>query len=411
MSTPEVDSIFQTHADYLKNTRILSLSPVVQNVDRIRTEYSPTGNLERSTRTWATTLKDPKGNSLKCDAENGGDNRRAQILVPLENLEQARKALDKYKESVSPFSHRENNFSALVSQSQTEEDQYIPTPAVHHNLALIKKLSPSNIWDNSTTAARPPNASTYKPPSSRLNQLKPNKTEHEPQVARHITPPASQAKPPQKSYTEALMMPTILDEDDTVTTNSQMTRSLETTQMKFKEIEDAIKKQNAAIKEHQTEFKNVNLRFDELEKRLISTMTFCQDSSKHVLELRQETTASISGMRQEAINNGQEFRQCFIDMQQSIRSLTTRLDEALRSSSNSSNGSDDESSYDEMSCHSHATEKKSSRSPRKQKDKRKRNQTSENLDDIKHNLNPKPPPDQDKSAQYTENSTPDAGAK
>jgi hypothetical protein len=155
-------------------------------------------------------------------------------------------------------------------------------------------------------------------------------------------------------------MPVILDEDDTVTTNSQMTRSLETTQMSIMEIEDVIKKQNAAaIKEHQTKFKNVNFRFDELEKRLISTMTFCQNSSQHVLELRQETsTVKISGMRQEAINNGQEeFRQCFIDMRQSIQPLTPRLDEALRSGSNSSNGSDDESSYDKMSCHSHATEK------------------------------------------------------
>ena len=80
-------------------------------------------------------------------------------------------------------------------------------------------------------------------------------------------------------------MPTILD-DDTVTTNSHLTRSLETTQLKFKEIEDAIKKQNAAIKEHQTEFKNVNIRFDDLEKRMITTMQFCQDSSQNALKSR-----------------------------------------------------------------------------------------------------------------------------
>ena len=408
MSTHEVDSIFQTHADYVKNTRILSLSPVVQNVDRIRTEYSSKGNLDRSTRTWATNLKDTKGNSLKCDAENGGDNRRAQLLVPLEHLVQVRQELAKYKESVSPFSHRENNFSALVSQSQTEEEQYTPTHAANHNLTLIKNLSSSNIWDTSpTAAARSPNASTYKPPSIRPPQSTSSQTEQVPPVARHITPPASLEKPLKKTYTEALTMPAILD-DDTVTTNSHLTRSLETTQLKFKEIEDAIKKQNAAIKEHQTEFKNVNLRFDDLEKRMITTMQFCQDSSQNVLELRQETTASISGMRQEALNNGKEFRQCFIDMQQSIQSLTARLDEALRSGSNSSQGSEDDS-FDEMSCHSHVTERL--RSPRKQKDKRKRHQTSEQLDDIKHNLNPKPPPDQDKSAQYNENSTPDAGAK
>ena len=191
MSTHEVDSIFQTHADYVKNTRILSLSPVVQNVDRIRTEYSSTGNLERSTRTWVTNLKDTKGNSLKCDAENGGDNRRAQLLVPLEHLVQVRQALAKYKESVSPFSHRENNFSALVSQLQTQEEQYTPTHAANHNLTLIKNLCPSNIWDNSPTAAA-------RSPFIRPPQSKPHQTEQVPPAARHITPPASLEKPTQR---------------------------------------------------------------------------------------------------------------------------------------------------------------------------------------------------------------------
>ena len=91
MSNSEVDSIFQTHADFVKNTRFLPLSPVVQNVDRIRTEHKTTGTVERSTRSWAVTLKDAKGNSLNCDAENGGDNRRAQILVPMENIAQVKK--------------------------------------------------------------------------------------------------------------------------------------------------------------------------------------------------------------------------------------------------------------------------------------------------------------------------------
>ena len=33
MTTAEVDSIFQTHADYMANIRTISMAPTIQNVD------------------------------------------------------------------------------------------------------------------------------------------------------------------------------------------------------------------------------------------------------------------------------------------------------------------------------------------------------------------------------------------
>ena len=171
-------------------------------------------------------------------------------------------------------------------------------------------------------------------------------------------------------------------------------------------------KQNAAIKEHQTEFKNVNRRFDDLDSRLLQTLTFCKDASQNVLELRQDTTDNISGMRQDAIDNIQEFRHSFLEMHQMIQTLTTRLDDAMSrrtTSSDSISSSSEQSEDDTMSCHSTATEKQTTASsPRKKQDKRKRKQLD--LKTIKQNLNPKSPPDQDRSAQYKEDSTPDAGA-
>jgi hypothetical protein len=89
MSTADVDAIFQTHADFMTKTRILTMAPIIQNVDLIRKEYGESGIIEHSTRKWATTLVDKLGNSLQCDAENGGDTRRAQLLVPIQNMVQA----------------------------------------------------------------------------------------------------------------------------------------------------------------------------------------------------------------------------------------------------------------------------------------------------------------------------------
>jgi hypothetical protein len=86
MSTAEVDALFQTDADDITNIRTLSMAPTIQNVDLIRTEYSDANNQERNAREWATSFKDTAGNSLRCDTDNGGDSRRAQLLVPIQHM-------------------------------------------------------------------------------------------------------------------------------------------------------------------------------------------------------------------------------------------------------------------------------------------------------------------------------------
>ena len=107
MSTTEVDAIFQTYAEYLTNTRTISMVPAIKNLDNIRTENLDTGNINRSTREWATTLQDTSGSSLRCDAENGGPNRRAQLLVPVEHLELVQQFFKIYRECVSTFNQCE----------------------------------------------------------------------------------------------------------------------------------------------------------------------------------------------------------------------------------------------------------------------------------------------------------------
>ena len=74
------------------------------------------------------------------------------------------------------------------------------------------------------------------------------------EAASRSTPPVTPERAKKKTYTEALNIPPPLLDDDTTTTNSMMTRSLDTTQMKFTELEGAIRKQNATIKDYQAEF-------------------------------------------------------------------------------------------------------------------------------------------------------------
>ena len=159
MSPPEVDALFDTQAEFTTNLRTLSLAPLVQNIDRLRIEHYPTYTIERSTREWVKSLVDSKGKSIKCDVENGGDNRAVQILVPLEQLQVMRDAVRAYKERISPFAHRETNFTERVNQVHPTEI-YVPTPTAQNNLSLLKSLSSSSVWVNAPASIRSPASAT-----------------------------------------------------------------------------------------------------------------------------------------------------------------------------------------------------------------------------------------------------------
>jgi hypothetical protein len=174
MSTAEVDALFQTHADYMTNTRIITMAPTIQNVDLIRNEHRGADILERNTREWATSLKETAGNSLRCDADNGGDSRRAQLLVPVEHMAQVHNLFSEYKECISTFNQREADFTNLIQEANPPHAIYVPTVAVHNNLALIQQRSASSVWENAPASVRSPAgtpSSGYRPPTLPTNLL------------------------------------------------------------------------------------------------------------------------------------------------------------------------------------------------------------------------------------------------
>lgn len=396
MDTSEVDAIFQTHVDFVTTLRCLSLSPVVQNIDRVRTEYRQEGNILRTARLWAKTLIDEEGNSLKCDVENGGDNQRAQLLVPVSNLNMARKALIDYKESIAPYSMRENKFVERVTQAHPAEI-YVPTEAAHHNLDLIKGLSPTTAWVNAPASLKQPPHQ----PSPTANYRPPNSTTND----KHRLAPAKRDFPDlsprfqNKTATPQRLDNTQQSLTDTNTTSSLMTKSL-ATQQKFHDLETAIRQQNTDTRLHQAEFVRMNTRFDELEGRVLTTMAFCKDTSQNVLELRKETNDNLLSLRQEALTQAAEFRNAFANMTQIIHSMANNNHEEDSDSSETSA----QTQSDNMSVQSLDTAKHGT-SPRKKKSKRRRQQKT--LDSITKNHHPNH--DQDPSAQYNEDSTPDGG--
>ena len=434
MSTAEVDAVFQTHADYMTNTRIITMAPTIQNLDLIRKEHRGITLIERNTRTWASELKDTNGESLRCDADNGGDSRRAQLLVPSEHLDLAKKAFQEYKESISTFNQREADFTTLIQDASPPQAIYVPTAKVHNNLALIQQRSPVSVWENAPASVRSPDgtgtsASRYRPPT--LSQTSAAKHPLFPNAS--STPAAtkpsysqSPSKPPHKvmdSLQEVDMT------DETATTHSQMTKSM-TTQNKFAEIEANIRRHQHAVEQHKKDLEQVN-------ERALTTLTLVEKTAADVQHLTLATTDQITSlrneMRQEAATQAQAQLDGFERMTALILQLTTpnstpdtnpnqsitewrphslQSYEAQNSETNQTDQAD-QSDSDHMSTETIETDNQSSvaASPVKKK-KLKDHRPQSSLDDVRINLNRPTPPhhDQETSAQNKLPSTPDAGA-
>jgi hypothetical protein len=134
MSTAEVDSIFQTHADYMSKTCTISMAPTIQNVNIMRTETTGITTIDSNTCRWASTsLTDTNGSSLQYDADNGGETKRVQILVPSEHMETVKQNFREYKESISLYTKQEADFTSTIQEASPPEAIYLPTIAVHSN--------------------------------------------------------------------------------------------------------------------------------------------------------------------------------------------------------------------------------------------------------------------------------------
>ena len=150
MTTEEAHGLFATHKKFIASIQRLPLFPQVVNIDRIRTEYHPNSNpIERSTREWATGLRSSDNQQLlRCDAENGGKDRRAYLLVPTAFLDQAKMEYEQYKHRLKQSGYFRTPHSQHDNPGGNDRPQeiYIPTAAVLRNLQFMQHMSSESIW-------------------------------------------------------------------------------------------------------------------------------------------------------------------------------------------------------------------------------------------------------------------------
>ena len=95
---------------------------------------------------------------MRCDAENGGSDRKAHLLVPQEHVEHAKEALHKYLHALKVGSYTQSySRDSTTANSNTDETPraiYIPSQAVRANLDFLKTFTSVEIWKNAPASVR-----------------------------------------------------------------------------------------------------------------------------------------------------------------------------------------------------------------------------------------------------------------
>jgi hypothetical protein len=312
MTQEEITKMFTAHTQFVDSIQRLALYPRVINLDRLRHELSDGGTTRfRSTRDWARSLRTNTGASMRCDAENGGNDRRAYLLAPTQFLEEAKMELQKYFHGLSAAvatRHRDSNQpSGTLSEPIRPTEIYIPTPAVLHNLKFLNSLTAEEVWKCAPrptvrTAAAPMRLSAQQQGYSTTTSIdstgttkptKPHTISQLPQATLPSDTNNSSDFPP--------LLPTNRQDDTTVgTTASNLTRNSTIQQQsqtnqsqynkKFHELDEQ-------IKQHQQEFQFIHTRFDTLNEQIIRSMTIASDHSRQFSHLENQMSEMHAALK------------------------------------------------------------------------------------------------------------------
>ena len=305
MTQEEIAHMFNTHTKFIESIQRLSLYPRVINIDRERNEKYGSTEITRSTREWARSLKTAEGKPLRCDAENGGQDRRAYLLVSTPYLERAKTELQHYLQAIRNPSQYHNDSPSEGQNTNSAHTRpteiYIPTPAVLHNLQFLNSLSSAEVWKAAPQAIRKPPNAKQTPPTGKLSQDKPTIHHHTAQapVTQATTIPASTQNTTSNAtfrgtadanefpYPTATANLDNRQDDTTVgTTTSNFTR---TTHNQNQSIHNArFQELEAQIKQHQTEFKDIHARFDHLNEQLLRSMHIASTHSAQFSQLEKQ---------------------------------------------------------------------------------------------------------------------------
>ena len=300
MTQEEIGKMFDAHKKYVDDIQRLTLYPKVINIDRKRPEHNGNDTIIRTTRAWAQTLKTAQGQSLRCDVENGGSDRRAYLLVVSQHLDRAKIELHNYLQALHTAT-RHSRGSTDDERRQTDPKRpteiYIPTPAVMNNLKFLNTLTSEEVWKSAPTTIRSPMPQARHPYASHkgasppaqpptMDTLRPRtqKTSPNQKTGNYLSAPSNRDK--QIDFPPLHSNDTRQDDTTVGTTASNFTRTTYRNNQnafnsKFKELEDQ-------INSHSQEFQAIHTRFDSLNEQILRNMQIASEHSKKFSQMERQ---------------------------------------------------------------------------------------------------------------------------
>lgn len=296
MSQEEAHATYETHQKYVDSIQRLPLYPAVINIDRIRTEHQAGQVIERSTREWVSTLRTAQGQPMKCDVENGGEDKRAYMLAPSSCLQEAKHALAIYQSTIK-HNYKSTHDSVPPRETATRPTEiYVPTAAVLRNLHAMQRMQETSedIWKAAPAAVRGTtnhqmrNDATSQhtghfPSATQGPQAKPldhhqanNPYLHHKDTTANTTTPTNR-RPSLDTTVGTTQSPmTGLSAQHTQTSNNR----------RFDDIE-------ASFMRHQAEFSKTSERMTTLEDQVHRTMSACEQLSQQVTQMDSRFTSML----------------------------------------------------------------------------------------------------------------------
>ena len=268
MTDEQVKHHFLFHEKWAKSLKPIPLKPHITHLDQIRTEYYDNGKtIERSTRTWASTLRMTDGTPALCDVTNGSKERHATLLVPAHFMPAATLEWHQYRSRLHPPGHRE---ARLRDEVTDLPDQIHIQKSVLSHMKLLEKMSSADVWRTAPTSVRtsdstPPNTknATSPPPVSPTAA----KTVW-PTIASHNKKSKQQAHPSERygtsTWNTSAQTSLASEGSRSIDSTQNLTLSSKESQTRFKQLEEMIRTQQ---QQSQNESKEAQTRLSNMEKQ------------------------------------------------------------------------------------------------------------------------------------------------
>ena len=262
MTEDQVNQHFLFHERWAKSLKPIPLKPHITHLDQLRTEYYDDGKtIERSTRTWAATLRLADGTPALSDVTNGSNERHATLLVPAHFFETANTAWRQYRSRLHPPGHREARFRDGVTDLP---DHVHIQKEVDSHMTFLAKLSSADVWKSAPPSIR--GTGNDQTPPAAAGILWPTL----PPSSKNPKKPVSTSERYGTSTWNMSGQTSLASEDSrSIDSTQNLTASSKDSQNRFKQLEDLIRTQqkqsHLESQVSKTRLTNMELQFNRID--------------------------------------------------------------------------------------------------------------------------------------------------